>query len=41
MLGWAYLVQGEHDLAADKLRLALAIDSEVRNAGRLLQQLSS
>jgi CubicO group peptidase (beta-lactamase class C family) len=41
MLGWAYLVQGEHDLAADKLRLALAIDPEVRNAGRLLQQLSS
>ncbi len=40
MLGWAYMVQGEQELAADNLRRALALDPENWHVGRLLQQLS-
>ncbi len=28
MLGWAYMVQGEKEVAADNLRRALALDPE-------------
>jgi CubicO group peptidase (beta-lactamase class C family) len=40
MLGWAYRVEGEKELAADNLRRALALDPENEHAGQLLQQLS-
>jgi len=40
MLGWAYLVQGEQEEAADNLHQALARDPEAWHAARLLQQLS-
>jgi Tfp pilus assembly protein PilF len=40
MLGWAYMVQGEKEVAADNLRRALALDPENEHAGKLLQQLS-
>jgi CubicO group peptidase (beta-lactamase class C family) len=40
MLGWAYMVQGEKEEAADKLRRALARSPEAWHARRLLQQLS-
>ncbi|HSH83214.1 MAG TPA: serine hydrolase, partial [Herpetosiphonaceae bacterium] len=40
LLGWAYLVQGEKELAAGNLRRALTLDAENWHAGRLLQQLS-
>jgi CubicO group peptidase (beta-lactamase class C family) len=39
MLGWAYMLQGEKELAADNLRRALTLDPEAWHAGRLLQQL--
>lgn len=41
MLGWAYLVQGGKELAAEHLRRALALDPEAWHAKRLLQQLGS
>jgi CubicO group peptidase (beta-lactamase class C family) len=40
MLGWAYMVQGEKEVATDNLRRALALDPENEHAGELLQQLS-
>lgn len=40
MLGWAYMVQGEKEVAADNLRRALVLDPENEEAGKLLQQLS-
>jgi CubicO group peptidase (beta-lactamase class C family) len=40
MLGWAYMVQGEKEVAADNLRQALVLDPENEEAGKLLQQLS-
>jgi hypothetical protein len=40
MLGWAYLVQGEKELAADHLCQALALDPKAWHAARLLQQFS-
>jgi CubicO group peptidase (beta-lactamase class C family) len=40
MLGWAYIVHGEEEVAADNLRRALALDPENEHAGKLLQQLS-
>jgi hypothetical protein len=40
MLGWAYLVQGEEELAAEHLRRALALHPEAWHARRLLQQIS-
>jgi CubicO group peptidase (beta-lactamase class C family) len=40
MLGWAYMVQGEKDIAADNLRRALALDPEAWHARQLLQQFS-
>ena len=40
MLGWAYLVQGEKELAAGNLRRALALDPENERAKTWLQQLS-
>jgi CubicO group peptidase (beta-lactamase class C family) len=40
MLGWAYMVQGEKEVAADNLRRALALGPENEEAGKLLQQLS-
>lgn len=39
VLGWAYLVQGEQEIAADHLRRALALDPENAHAAQLLQQL--
>ncbi len=40
MLGWAYMVQGEKELALDSLRRALALNPENEQAGKWLQQLS-
>jgi hypothetical protein len=40
MLGWAFMVEGEKELAADNLRRALALDPEAWHARQLLQQLS-
>jgi CubicO group peptidase (beta-lactamase class C family) len=40
MLGWAYMVQGEKEVAADNLRRALALNPENEEAAKLLQQLS-
>jgi CubicO group peptidase (beta-lactamase class C family) len=39
MLGWAYMVQGEMEGAADHLRRALTLDPDAWHAERLLQQL--
>ncbi len=39
MLGWAYLVQGEKEAAADHMRRALALDPENEQAATWLQQL--
>jgi CubicO group peptidase (beta-lactamase class C family) len=39
MLGWVYMVQGEQELAADKLRRALTLDPEAWHARILLQQI--
>ena len=39
MLGWAYMVQGEKEVATDNLRRALALNPENEHAGELLQQL--
>lgn len=38
MLGWAYMLQGEQELAAENLRRALALDPGAWHAARLLQQ---
>jgi CubicO group peptidase (beta-lactamase class C family) len=40
MLGWAYMVQGEQEAAADHLRRALTLDPTNEQAGNWLQQLS-
>ncbi len=40
MLGWAYMAQGEKEVAADNLHQALVLDPENEEAGKLLQQLS-
>jgi Tfp pilus assembly protein PilF len=40
LLGWAYLVQGETEVAAEQLRRALALDPDNEHAEQLLQQLS-
>jgi CubicO group peptidase (beta-lactamase class C family) len=40
MLGWAHMILGEKDSAADNLRRALALDSEAWHARLLLQKLS-
>jgi Tfp pilus assembly protein PilF len=39
MLGWAYMVQGEREQAAELLRQALNRDPQAWHAARLLQQL--
>ena len=39
MLGWAYLVQGEKELAAGNMRRALGLDPENERAETWLQQL--
>jgi tetratricopeptide (TPR) repeat protein len=39
MLGWAYMVHGEKEVAADNLRRALVLDPANEHAGKLLQQL--
>lgn len=40
MLGWAYMIQGEYELAADNLRRALALDPDNEQARKRLQQLN-
>jgi CubicO group peptidase (beta-lactamase class C family) len=40
LLGWAHMVQGEQEAAADNLRRALALDPANWHARRLLQRLS-
>lgn len=41
MLGWADMIIGEKDSAADNLRRALALDPDNEQAGRLLRQLGN